>query len=622
MDVYWAVKNYLSKMVTMAGNGMKVLLLDDDTLKTVSLVSSMSEIMKQEVYLIERIKLPREPLEHLRCICFLRPSKENINMLSQELRKPNYASYYIFFSHTLTKQSLKQLAEADENELVVEVQEYYADFMPLSPFLFELDLPFGLEGSGSVTSGAIDRCTDGITAVLLSLKICPIIRYQNVSESARRLAESIRSMISRETVLFDFRQPPEQSAVLLILDRRQDPVTPLLMQWTYEAMVHELLGIKQNRVNLSRVPNVRPELREITLSREFDEFFRANQFANYGEIGQSIKKLVEDFQSASRSVDTKNVESIADLKKFLENYPSFRKASGTVETHVTIVSELSRLVRERALLEVSEAEQELVCHDNHSANLSRVRGLLNDPRVILSDALRLVLLYALRYNNGQRKELAGLVKSLVTRGASDDDVQMIQQLLSFAGPRTRADGVDLFTAVKSVTAGGTHSLNGQSATSAMAAFTKRLVKGLKGVDNVYTQHEPSIVEILNDLLKGKLREAAFPCLSTGSCWKAIPTGQRPKKVIVFVLGGATYTEARVIHMLNASTPDTDIVLGGTCIHNSRSFLEEVNMATRPALVKSSSESPSSPAIAKPPESSLRSFGKVRSNIKYGLIKES
>ena len=36
--------------------------------------------------------------------------------------------------------------------------------------------------------------------------------------------------------------------LLLILDRADDCVTPLLSQWTYQAMVHELLGVNNNRV--------------------------------------------------------------------------------------------------------------------------------------------------------------------------------------------------------------------------------------------------------------------------------------------------------------------------------------------------------------------------------------
>lgn len=41
-------------------------------------------------------------------------------------------------------------------------------------------------------------------------------------------------------------------------------------------------------------------------------------------------------------------------------------------------------------------------------------------------------------------------------------------------------------------------------------FTKKTLKGLKGVQNVYTQHEPLLLETLDQLVKGKLREADFP----------------------------------------------------------------------------------------------------------------
>ena len=51
--------------------------------------------------------------------------------------------------------------------------------------------------------------------------------------------------------------------LLLVLDRRDDPVTPLLSQWTYQAMVHELLGLNDNRVVLKGAPGVRKDLEEV-----------------------------------------------------------------------------------------------------------------------------------------------------------------------------------------------------------------------------------------------------------------------------------------------------------------------------------------------------------------------
>lgn len=54
------------------------------------------------------------------------------------------------------------------------------------------------------------------------------------------------------------------------------------------------------------------------------------------------------------------------LQAFVDNYPQFKKMSGKVSKHVTVVGELSRLVSERQLMEVSEVEQELACQNDHS----------------------------------------------------------------------------------------------------------------------------------------------------------------------------------------------------------------------------------------------------------------
>ncbi len=62
----------------------------------------------------------------------------------------------------------------------------------------------------------------------------------------------------REQELFAFNS--DIAPVLLILDRRDDPITPLLHQWSYQAMVHEILGIKNHRVDLSHAPEISKDL--------------------------------------------------------------------------------------------------------------------------------------------------------------------------------------------------------------------------------------------------------------------------------------------------------------------------------------------------------------------------
>ena len=61
---------------------------------------------------------------------------------------------------------------------------------------------------------------------------------------------------------------------------------------------------------------------------------------------------------------------------FIENYPEFRKLSGTVSKHVAVVSELSRVVAEHNLMAVSECEQDIVTQsDRNVFKVSRTHAL-------------------------------------------------------------------------------------------------------------------------------------------------------------------------------------------------------------------------------------------------------
>ena len=44
--------------------------------------------------------------------------------------------------------------------------------------------------------------------------------------------------------------PKDERAILIITERKEDVVTPLLTPWTYEAMLHELFGIYDNKVDI------------------------------------------------------------------------------------------------------------------------------------------------------------------------------------------------------------------------------------------------------------------------------------------------------------------------------------------------------------------------------------
>ncbi|KAI9897447.1 hypothetical protein N3K66_007303 [Trichothecium roseum] len=565
MDVSQAVSGYISKMIASSGDSsskMKILLLDRETVSIVSTAITQSALLNNEVYLIDRLdNVGRERMRHLRCLCLVRPSPETIQLLIDELRDPKYGEYHLYFTNVAKKSSLERLAEADDHEVIKTVQEHFADYTVVNPDVFTLgiNLPQRRIWAGSPDTwnpDSLQRCAEGLIAVLLSLKKKPLIRYERSSPLAKKLASEVRYLMTQEEQLFDFRRvdtPP----ILLVLDRREDPVTPLLTQWTYQAMVHHLLGIQNGRVDLSDVPDVRPELKEIVLSQDQDPFFKKNMYLNFGDLGGSIKEYVEQYQSKTKN--NADIESITDMKRFIEEYPEFRKLSGNVSKHVALVSELSRRVSAHSLLEVSELEQSLACNDNHNADLKNLQQIVQTNNVPAESKVGLVALYALRYHKHPSNSVHMLIDLLTAAGnVLPRQADLVNQVLKYHSSLHSSQGQGGISEI----------FESAGIFNASSRF-----KGLKGVENVYTQHSPLLENTLQNMIKGRLKEQQFPFVDGGGT-----TRDKPQDIIVFMVGGATYEEAKMIAGINASTPGVRIVLGGTSIHNAETFLEEVDDA--------------------------------------------
>ncbi|KAJ9146168.1 hypothetical protein P3X46_028472 [Hevea brasiliensis] len=281
-------------------------------------------------------------------------------------------------------------------------------------------------------------------------------------------------MYQQESGLFDFRRT-EVSPLLLIVDRRDDPVTPLLNQWTYQAMVHESIGIQDNKVDLRSLGKFPKDQAEIVLSSEQDAFFKA-MYENFGDIGMNIKRMVDDFLQVAKK----------DMAKFVDNYPEYQKMHGNVSKHVTLVTEMRKTVEERKLMLVSETEQELACNGGQVAAFEAVTDLLNYESVSDIDCLHLVMLYALWYEKETPVQLMQLFNKLASRSPKYKPGFLLKQ----AGVDKRTG--DLYR------------------NRDLLNIARNMARGLKGVENVYTQHQPHLFQTMESIIKGRMRDVDYP----------------------------------------------------------------------------------------------------------------
>ncbi|CAB4256708.1 Vps45p [Maudiozyma barnettii] len=562
---------------------IKVLLLDKDTTPVISMCATQSDLLKHEIYLVETVENnKRDIMRHLKCLVYVKPTDKTIDCLVKELENPRYGEYHIFFNNMVSKSQLERLAEADSLSAVVKVEEIFQDYQVLNEYLFSFDMDNRslLTQQGIWSEGNLESTTSCLTSLLLSLKIKPEIRYDSGSKVCRRLAQNVDKTIStNEKVLFDFPKM-DSSPCLIILDRNADPYTPLLQPWTYQSMINEYIGIKRNIVDLKDIPHVDKLLAKVTLSSKEDQFFKETRYLNFGELGDKVSSYVNKYKDSSQI--NSQLDSIADIKKFIEKYPEFKKLSGNVSKHMAIVGELDRQLADQNIWEVSEVEQNLVVHKEYQGDYEALLKLLKDPKIDKDYKLKLGCIYFLRHD-----ELD-----------SDGKIERINEILEVLKQYLPAEDINYIHKFrkqfqdynkKGASNSNTDASSGGSGTKddLLSELTKRFNSKMdlhrrihdNSTDNVYMQYVPSVSRILSELSSNKLSESVYKTLGgdSGVNDNSARTSPPPQDVVLFIVGGVTFEESRLVYEFNETMKDKQagrmrVVLGGTSVVNTTQYI--------------------------------------------------
>ncbi len=177
--------------------------------------------------------------------------------------------------------------------------------------------------------------------------------------------------------------------------------------------------------------------------------------------------------------------------------------------------------------------------------MQKVKQLLDDSHISGEDALRVVLLYSLRYESTANNELSSLVNALASKkNLSPSVLAIFKQLRDYAGEKRRSMDIDLF-----------------KNKNLLDIARGQIKRGLMGVTNIYSQNESLVKRVLADLQTGTLSDVAFPYVDPPA------TKERPTEVIIFMAGGTCYEEAVAVYEFNQRNTGINVVIGGNAIHN-------------------------------------------------------
>lgn len=187
------------------------------------------------------------------------------------------------------------------------------------------------------------------------------------------------------------------NSTLIITERKEDPATPLVFDWSYLSMLNDIIHIEDNKVTLKGDSGT---AKSYNLFAQEDEFLRANMYSNYGEVASNIEDFLK--RITDKKKNTQNIQNFEDMRKVLDSMPEMRKESGNLNKHYELIDEIIKKVKTRRLLEIGEIEQTLVAKENKNDSFKAISEIIDDEKFSSFDIFRLCVLYNLKYEGDSK----------------------------------------------------------------------------------------------------------------------------------------------------------------------------------------------------------------------------
>jgi len=342
-----------------------ILVVDNYSAKVLSSYLTMSDLLNRGIFTVELINNKRNRFPNYGVIYFLSPTQKSISALIEDfsdLKRPKYKQLYIFFTHRLPVDLLDMLVTEGIIRRTVLLKELNLSFFTKEDVVFDFEFESGLKlfNTNNDSQNKILRSIcDRLFTVLTTLNIHPYIQYQANSKFCTILSEEIEDIFNMNK----FCKNLKKEGILLITDRSIDVTSPLLHDYNYSALVHDLMEVKNNTINLNN--------KKIILSDD-DELWHSYKLLHFAEVFDKIAKDLSDFQKSdlSKVGNTSNMDSFSDMRNALANMSSYRLKSNQLSNQIHLAEELNKKYKNDHMYDIIELEQDIVSGENDGGKIN------------------------------------------------------------------------------------------------------------------------------------------------------------------------------------------------------------------------------------------------------------
>ncbi|XP_012887302.1 PREDICTED: syntaxin-binding protein 3 [Dipodomys ordii] len=525
----------------------KIMLLDEFTTKLLASCCKMTDLLEEGITVVENIYKNREPVRQMKALYFISPTPKSVDCFLHDFASKSenkYKAAYIYFTD-FCPDSLFNKIKASCSKSIRRCKEINISFIPHESQVYTLDVPdafyycYSPDSANANGKDAImEAMAEHIVTVCATLDENPGVRYKSKPlDNACKLAQLV------EKKLEDYYKIDEKSLIkgkthsqLLIIDRGFDPVSTVLHELTFQAMAYDLLPIENDTYKYK----TDGKEKEAILEEEDDLWVRIRH-RHIAVVLEEIPKLMKEISSTKKATEGKTY-----LKNLI--LPFAQKIIKMLEIiHSSVFQQVVHLNLAEDCMNKFKLNIEKLCKTEQDLALgtdAEGQKVKDAMRVLLPvllskdhdncDKIRAILLYIFSINGTTEENLDRLIQNVKIESDSD----MIRNWSYLGVPIVPQDAID------------------NRLDSKEWPYCSQCPAVWNGSGAVSARQKPRTNYLELDRKNGS-------------------------KLIVFVIGGITYSEMRCAYEVSQAHKSCEVIIGSTHILTPKRLLDDIKMLNKP-----------------------------------------
>ncbi|KAJ8326195.1 syntaxin binding protein 1 [Batrachochytrium dendrobatidis] len=393
----------------------KILVVDAYALRLLNSCCKMPDVLSENISVVEGLSNKRQAHPDKEAIYFISPTLDSVRAVIDDYSKtrPPYAAAHVFTTSALSDQLFERIQHSPAINHLRTCKELNIDFFAPDSQSFIFDYPDSWytlfnPHAPSLLKYELDHIAKRIVSVLATLGEYPYIRYHTrpvpfSTAPQKSLSQDLAVQVQEELDKLCRHDPsfPPQSTfkrpVLIITDRSIDMISPLLHEFSYQAVVGDLIGLETGKYKDRRDGSE-------TIVDESDPIWAEVRTWHIAEVLSYLPELFKRFTSENKAAKWElekgggeNSDKIQDLKDAMGSLGVYQDMKAKYALHTFMCEDVMNRYKERMLEKISEVEQNLVMADPTDASktrllLSDVFRILEDSSIQHLDKIRLIML--------------------------------------------------------------------------------------------------------------------------------------------------------------------------------------------------------------------------------------